>query len=127
VEIGTRFVATNECPVPTFFKESLCAAELTSTVVLGKEAMPMRVLKNTIVEQTAGTGEAKTDQVLAQQEKADALYVGEGGNKHTSVMPCGQVAGLINDVSSVSDVLSQMINGTKSILDILNRMTSGGR
>jgi enoyl-[acyl-carrier protein] reductase II len=127
VEIGTRFVATNECPVPTFFKESLCAAELTSTVVLGKEAMPMRVLKNAIVEQTAGTGEAKTDQVLAQQEKADALYVGEGGNKHTSVMPCGQVAGLINDVSSVSDVLSQMINGTKSILDILNRMTSGGR
>jgi enoyl-[acyl-carrier protein] reductase II len=127
VEIGTRFVATNECPVPTFFKESLCAAELTSTVVLGKEAMPMRVLKNAIVEQTAGTGEAKTDQVLAQQEKADALYVGEGGNKHTSVMPCGQVAGLINDVSSVSDVLSQMINGTKSILDVLNRMTSGGR
>jgi NAD(P)H-dependent flavin oxidoreductase YrpB (nitropropane dioxygenase family) len=53
--------------------------------------------------------------------------VGEGGNKHTAVMPCGQVAGLINDVSSVSDVLSQMINGTKSILDILNRMTSGGR
>ena len=127
VEIGTRFVATNECPVPTFFKESLCAAELTSTVVLGKEAMPMRVLKNTIVEQTAGTGEAKTDQVLAQQEKADALYVGEGGNKHTSVMPCGQVAGLIHNVSSVSDVLSQMINGTKSILDVLNRMTSGGR
>jgi enoyl-[acyl-carrier protein] reductase II len=127
VEIGTRFVATNECPVPTFFKESLCAAELTSTVVLGKEAMPMRVLKNAIVEQTAGTGEAKTDQVLAQQEKADALYVGEGGNKHTSVMPCGQVAGLIHNVSSVSDVLSQMINGTKSILDVLNRMTSGGR
>jgi enoyl-[acyl-carrier protein] reductase II len=127
VEIGTRFVATNECPVPTFFKESLCAAELTSTVVLGKEAMPMRVLKNTIVEQTAGTGEVKTDQVMAQQEKADALYVGEGGNKHTSVMPCGQVAGLINDVSSVSDVLSQMINGTKSVLDVLNRMTSGGR
>jgi enoyl-[acyl-carrier protein] reductase II len=127
VEIGTRFVATNECPVPTFFKESLCAAELTSTVVLGKEAMPMRVLKNAIVEQTAGTGEAKTDQVLAQQEKADALYVGEGGNKHTSVMPCGQVAGLIHNVSSVSDVLSQMINGTKSVLDVLNRMTSGGR
>jgi len=125
VEIGTRFVATNECPVPPFFKESLCAAGLTSTVVLGKEAMPIRVLKNTITEQAAGIGEAKTDQVMAQQ--GDVLYVAEGGNKHTAVMPCGQVAGLINDVSSVNDVLSKMINGTKSVLDVLNKTTSGGR
>ena len=127
VEIGTRFVATNECPVPPFFKESLCAAELTSTFVLGKEAMPIRVLKNKIIEQAAGIGEAKTDQVMAQQGNADALYVGEGGNKHTAVMPCGQVAGLINDVVPVRDVLLNMVNGTKSILDALNRMISGGR
>ncbi|KUG24563.1 enoyl-acp reductase [hydrocarbon metagenome] len=127
VEIGTRFVATNECPVPPFFKESLCAADLTSTLVLGKEAMPIRILKNEIVAQAAEIGEAKTDQVMAQQENADAFYVGEGGNKHTAVMPCGQVAGLINDVSSVSDVISKMINGTKSVLDALNRITSGGK
>jgi enoyl-[acyl-carrier protein] reductase II len=127
VEIGTRFVATNECPVPPFFKESLCAADLTSTIVLGKEAMPIRILKNEIIEQATVIGEAKTDQVMAQQGNADALYVGEGGNKHTAVMPCGQVAGLINDVSSVNDVLSKMINGTKSILDVLNKMTSGGK
>jgi len=127
VEIGTRFVATNECPVPPFFKESLCAADLTSTIVLGKEAMPIRILKNEIIEQATVIGEAKTDQVMAQQGNADALYVGEGGNKHTAVMPCGQVAGLINDVSSVNDVLSKMINGTKSVLDVLNKMTSGGK
>ncbi|PKN38037.1 MAG: 2-nitropropane dioxygenase [Deltaproteobacteria bacterium HGW-Deltaproteobacteria-2] len=127
VEIGTRFVATNECPVPPFFKESLCAADLTSTVVLGKEAMPIRILKNEIIEQATVIGEAKTDQVMAQQGNADALYVGEGGNKHTAVMPCGQVAGLIHDVSSVSEVLSKMINGTRSVLDVLNKMTSGGK
>ena len=127
VEIGTRFVATNECPVPSFFKETLCAADLSSTVVLGKEAMPIRILKNVIVEKAAEIGEAKTDQVMVQQESADALYVGEGGNKHTAVMPCGQVAGLINDVSSVSDVISRMINNTKSVLDVLNKMTSGGK
>lgn len=127
VEIGTRFVATHECPVPLFFKESLCAADLTSTVVLGKEAMPIRILKNEISQQAAGMGEAKTDQVMAEQKSADAFYVGEGGNKHTAIMPCGQVAGLINDVNSVNDVLSRMINGTKSILDRLNKMTSGGK
>jgi len=125
VEIGTRFVATTECPVPPFFKESLCAAELSSTVVLGKEAMPIRVLKNTITAQAAGIGEEKTDQVMAQQ--GDVLYVAEGGNKNTAVMPCGQVAGLINDIVPVKDVLLNMVNGTKSILDELNRMTSGGR
>jgi len=127
VEIGTRFVATHECPVPSFFKESLCAADLTSTVVLGKEAMPIRILKNEISQQAAGMGEEKTDQVMAEQKSADAFYVGEGGNKHTAVMPCGQVAGLISDVGSVSDVLSKMINDTKSVLDRLNKMTSGGK
>jgi len=126
VEIGTRFVATTECPVSTFLR-TLCAADLTSTLVLGKEAMPIRILKNEIVAQAAEIGEAKTDQVMAKQENADAFYVGEGGNKHTAVMPCGQVAGLINDVSSVSDVISKMINGTKSVLDALNRITSGGK
>jgi NAD(P)H-dependent flavin oxidoreductase YrpB (nitropropane dioxygenase family) len=89
--------------------------------------MPIRILKNEIIEQATVIGEAKTDQVMAQQGNADALYVGEGGNKHTDVMPCGQVAGLINDVSSVNDVLSKMINGTKSVLDVLNKMTSGGK
>ncbi|MFA5316225.1 MAG: nitronate monooxygenase [Dehalococcoidales bacterium] len=125
VEIGTRFVATKECPVPPFFKESLCAADLSSTVVLGKEAMPIRVLKNTVTAHAAGMAEEKTDKVMA--EHGDVLYVAEGGNKNTAVMPCGQVAGLINDINSVSDVLSNMVNGTKSILDVLNRMTSGGK
>jgi enoyl-[acyl-carrier protein] reductase II len=125
VEIGTRFVATKECPVPPFFKESLCAADLSSTVVLGKEAMPIRVLKNTVTAHAAGMDEEKTDKVMA--EHGDVLYVAEGGNKNTAVMPCGQVAGLINDINPVRDVLSNMINGTKSILDVLNRMTSGGK
>jgi enoyl-[acyl-carrier protein] reductase II len=125
VEIGTRFVATKECPVPPFFKESLCAAELSSTVVLGKEAMPIRVLKNTVTIHAAGMAEEKTDQVMAQQ--GDVLYVAEGGNKNTAVMPCGQVAGLINDITPAYDVILNMVKGAKSILDVLNRITSGGR
>lgn len=125
VEIGTRFVATNECPVPSFFKEALCAAELNSTLVLGKEAMPIRVLRNTITTHASGPSDQQTDKAMAEQ--GEVLYVAEGGNKNSAVMPCGQVAGLINDVNSVNDVLSKMINGTKSVLDVLNRMTSGGR
>ncbi|MBN1472191.1 MAG: nitronate monooxygenase [Syntrophaceae bacterium] len=125
VEIGTRFVATHECPVPSFFKESLCAADLSSTLVLGKEAMPIRVLKNTVTAHAAGMDDEKTDKAMA--EHGDVLYVAEGGNKHSAVMPCGQVAGLINDVNSVSEVLSEMINGTNLVLDRLNKMTSGGK
>lgn len=125
VEIGTRFVATKECPVPSFFKEALCAAELNSTVVLGSEAMPIRLLKNIITEHASGPSDQKTDQAMAEQ--GEALYVGEGGNKHTAVMPCGQVAGLISEITTVSDVFFNMVNGTRAILDGLNKMTSGGK
>ena len=125
VEIGTRFVATKECPVPSFFKEALCAAELNSTVVLGKEAMPIRVLRNSITTHASGLSDEKTDKAMAEQ--GEALYVADGGNKNTAIMPCGQVAGLISEVTPVSDVLFDMVKGTRSILDVLNRMTSGGR
>jgi enoyl-[acyl-carrier protein] reductase II len=125
VEIGTRLVATRECPVPDFFKEALCSATLTSTVVLGKDAMPIRVLKNITTSQVSGLSDSETDKTISAQ--GDAHYVADGGNKDTAVMPCGQVAGLINEITPVSDVLFNMVNGIRSILDVLNGMTSGGR
>jgi enoyl-[acyl-carrier protein] reductase II len=125
VEIGTRIVATSECPVPEFFKDALCQAQSNATVVLGKEAMPIRVLKNIITSHVAGLSDTEADRAIAA--KGDVHYVADHGNKDTAVMPCGQVVGLVNEVISVQDLLFNMVSGARSIMESLDMITSGGR
>ena len=124
VEIGTRLVATNECPVPAFFKEALCSASGSATVVLGKEAMPIRVLKNTITAHVAGLDEKEADTAITTQ--GDAHYVADGGNKDTAVMPCGQVAGLVKEIIPMSELLTGMIRNARVIAGTLHELTGGG-
>ncbi len=125
VEIGTRLVATIECSVPGFFKEALCQSPSNATVVLGKEAMPIRVLKNIITSHVAGLSDSEADRAIAA--KGDVQYVADGGNKETAVMPCGQVVGLVSEVIPVQDLFFNMVSGARSIMESLDMIVSGGR
>jgi len=124
VEIGTRLVATDECPVPVFFKEALCSASGSATVVLGKKAMPIRVLKNTITTHVAGLDEKEADTAITNQ--GDAHYVADGGNKDTAVMPCGQVVGLVKEIIPMSELLTGIIWDARVIAGTLHELTGGG-
>jgi enoyl-[acyl-carrier protein] reductase II len=125
VEIGTRLVATRECPVPEFFKENLCALSGNATVVLGKDAMPIRVLRNRLAAQVAGLEQGEADGHIAQG--GDACYVQEGGDRHSAVMPCGQVAGLIHDVPPLSELLAWMVSQSSLVARRVTRDLEGGR
>jgi enoyl-[acyl-carrier protein] reductase II len=125
VEIGTALVATDECPVPAFFKDALVQSGANATVVLGKEAMPIRVLRNVVTTRVAGMGETEADRAIANH--GDARYVADGGTKDTAVMPCGQVAGLVSGVVPVNELLSAMIAGARSALESLGSIVCGGR
>lgn len=124
VEIGTRFVATRECPVPVFFKDAVCQASANATIVLGKDAMPIRVLKNTITAHVAGMEGREADRTIAAH--GDAHYVGDGGNKDTAVMPCGQVAGLVGEISPMSEIFAGMITEARTIAGSIRELTGGG-
>jgi enoyl-[acyl-carrier protein] reductase II len=132
VEMGTRFVATDECPVPPFFKEGVVSAGCESTVLLGKEAMPIRVLKNKLTEFVSGMDKTKADEAIIKS--GDAGYVqpnaGAGGSavvrpaagasdygadKDSAVMPCGQIAGLVSRVQSIAEIFSEITEGVKKV------------
>lgn len=125
VEIGTRLVATRECPVPRFFKTAVCSASGNATIILGKEAMPIRVMKNTITLHVAGLDDHEADRAIAA--KGDASYVADGGDKDSAVMPCGQVSGLVREISKVKDVLEEMVSGAGCIAGKLHALASGGQ
>jgi enoyl-[acyl-carrier protein] reductase II len=113
VEMGTRFLATSECPVPTFLKKQICSAASDATVVLGKKAMPIRVLRNELTVRMKGMGDALEDQFL--NTAGDATYVQEGRNHQNAVMPCGQSAGVIRDIETVRQVFSGLIEGATTV------------
>jgi len=117
VEMGTRFVACKECPVPSFFKEGVQAAQCDGTLLLGKEAMPIRVLANSLAMAVSGMqkgdgaaskgdGQVAVDQAMTQH--GDAAYVMQGGNRDSAVMPCGQIAGLVKDEPEAAQIIAQI-------------------
>jgi len=119
VEMGTRFLATLECPVPSFYKERVRDAMCDETFLLGKEAMPIRVLKNEVTARVAGMEQPEADKAIIF--KGDASYVQSGGDRETAVMPCGQSAGMVKEIASVQEVFSRLTGGVDSILERLGQ------
>jgi len=125
VEMGTRFLATSECPAPEFFKESVCRASCDSTVLLGKEAMPIRVLRNSVTSHVVSMEQPDADKAI--KTAGDATYAQSGGDENTSVMPCGQIAGLIKSIESVDAVIWEIIRNVKSISSKIGAIFDGGK
>jgi len=116
VEVGTRFVATNECSSPDWYKECIIRAKDSSTMILGKEAMPLRVLKNKKAEMIGGSD--RTDEDKSTNGVSDQGYV--KGDADTAIMPAGQVASLIEEIKGISEVFPDMIQEAKAISSQLN-------
>ena len=109
-EIGTRFLATTECPVPGYFKQMILEAKSDSTVLIGKGALPMRVLNNMAAQRVLTMDRKKEDKDKINKE-TDDLYVKGGKDGQKSILPCGQVAGLIAELLTVKEVISNIAKG----------------
>lgn len=124
VEMGTRFVATPECSVPSFFKERVCAATSDETFVLGKKAMPVRVLRNKLTERMEGLGEEEADEFL--NTAGDATYVQEGGNRENAAMPCGQSVGVVRTIENLGTVFARLTTEAEAVSMRLGLFFRGG-
>jgi enoyl-[acyl-carrier protein] reductase II len=104
VEIGTRFLASPECPVALFYKEALLEAADTGTLLVGGEVMPLRVLKNQAAETFCQQGRD-----LKAHLKVFDYGDGEG-NRENTLMPAGQGAGLIECLKPIKDIIDDFVD-----------------
>jgi enoyl-[acyl-carrier protein] reductase II len=118
VEVGTRFVATRECPAPDYFKQSIIQASGASTLLLGKAAMPIRVLKNRKSMAISDPDKAREDTKL--QADGDQSYLESEGDAESAIMPAGQAASLIDQIKGVSDIFPEMISAARTLSTRLN-------
>ena len=119
VEMGTRFAACTESEAPRFYKESLIGANCEATMVIGKKAMPIRVLKNAATNRIMGAESEKGREEDANP--AHATYVMNGGDAETAVMPCGQTAGLVAGEKSVREIMEDIAIGIRRIAENMER------
>jgi NAD(P)H-dependent flavin oxidoreductase YrpB (nitropropane dioxygenase family) len=129
VQIGTRFLATQESDFPPLWKESVVACEDRGTLVARGFVGPARWLKtprsieharNTLQKSPGvflGTPDDYTtiDTSLIDFERESIRAVYEG-NKEKAMMAAGEVAQRIQDMPKVSDLVQQIVKEAETVL-----------
>ena len=126
INMGTRFIATQEAPVHENVKQAIVAAsELDTRLVMRSLRNTERVLRNAAVdrllekERTLGAALAFEDII----EEVAGVYprIMQQGDMDAGAWSCGMVAGLIRDVPTVKELVDRIMREAQEI--IMTRLT----
>ena len=120
VQMGTRFIATQEMPVHNTYKQRLVGATDVETVILGRSVGQVRrVLQSPYA--AALLADEETGITLEEyQERTSETYHIKGaleGNEQEGFMNSGQIAGLIQDLPTVATLIEQMMADAQQCLN----------
>ena len=118
VQVGTRFIAAEECTVSQYYKDQILKATDISTIVTGKTlGHPVRSLK-TVFSKTFAKMEAdpsvQPDEILAYGTGALRKAVKEG-DANGSFM-AGECAGMVKKIEPAKAIVEDIIGGAEEIL-----------
>jgi nitronate monooxygenase len=119
VLMGTRFMATKECPAHPKFKEWLVRATETDVVVTQRSIRaPSRNLRNGPAEKVLELENkgATLEELLKYTSGQNSQKVYFEGDLEAGLAECGQVVGLIHDVPTVKEVIDGIIHGAEEII-----------
>ena len=111
VQMGTRFLVSNECNVHKNYKEKVLKAKDIETEVTGNSTShPVRVLRNKLTREYI-----KLEKSNPNSEKLESLTRGalrkaviEGDTENGSVM-AGQIAGLVKKEQSCKEIIEELM------------------
>ncbi len=109
-QLGTLFLASDECPIHRNYKNALIDARDTSTVVTGRSAgAPVRIIKNRMAREylkleRGGTGRDELEELTLGSLRR-AVYEGDTA---TGSLMAGQVAGQIKSIRPLSEILDTL-------------------
>ncbi len=127
MNMGTRFIATEEAPVHENVKQAIVAAsELDTRLVMRSLKNTERVMNNAAVERLL-----KKEQTLGADLKFEDI-IDEVAGVYPSIMmegemnkgawSCGMVAGLINDIPTCQRLIEGIMADAEAILARINTM-----
>ena len=127
VQVGTRFVCSNEAKVHQNYKDQIVKAKDRDAIVAGRSTgHPVRLLKNKFTREYLDVEKSGAD-----AETLEKLGVGrlrsaviDGDITHGSVMG-GQIAGLICDIQPCKVIIEELFDNTV-VLERLSSIKGGG-
>ena len=121
VQIGTRFLASEECQINPTFKELVLKAKDTDNVVTGRTTgHPCRNIKTKFSKMLA---KGENDGTLTP-EKFEEITLGslrkavQDGNVEEGSFLCGLIAGMINEVKPCSEIVKEIMEQAEKLLKI---------
>ncbi len=117
VQMGTQMVASLESPVHQNWKQAIIEARETDTLFLNQKHSPaLRALRTTRSERLLES----QDNVFGEFGDPQALYF--NGDMEGAIALSGQVAGRINKIRTVSEIISETVVEFSETID---QLTSG--
>ena len=120
MNMGTRFVATRECPIHDNVKQALVNATERDTHLL------MRTLHNTArflanentakVLEIEGRGGATIEEIKQFMSGLEGKKMIETGDMNCGVFSAGQIVGLIHDVPTVQQLFDRIISQARDLM-----------
>jgi enoyl-[acyl-carrier protein] reductase II len=117
--MGTKFLATQECPISEKYKKALIDAKDTDTVSLNLSTFSARFLKNKKVIEVGEQlkGDESPWKIVTQQ--------GRGDDMQGELLGAGQIAGLIRRSSPVKEIIGELIRDLELTINKLREHVCG--
>ena len=122
MNMGTRFVATQEAPVHQNVKDAIVAAsELDTRLVMRPIRNTERVLNNDAVERLLEKEKALGANIKFEDiaEEVAGVYpaIMQDGEMDRGAWSCGMVAGLINDIPTCKELIDRIVAEADEIVN----------
>ena len=121
INMGTRFIATQEAPVHQRVKDAIVAAsELDTRLIMRPLRNTERVMANAAVDTLLATERERGDALAFEDiiEQVAGVYprIMLEGDMDAGAWSCGMVAGLIHDVPTCRELLDRIMAQAESIV-----------
>ena len=120
--MGTRFIATEDAPVHQNVKEAIVnASELDTRLIMRSLTNTERVLNNSAVERLMekekALGENLTFADIVDEVAGVFPKIMHEGTMEAGAWSCGMVAGLVNDIPTVEELINRIMSEANNIID----------
>lgn len=125
VQMGTRFLMTQESSAHQNFKQLIIKAQATDTTLCMKQTVPVRLLHNKFFQQIMAIENEQISEDLKREKLIQHLGKGRArlgmleGDIDNGELEVGQIAGAITSLPTVSELFDQLIQEYEEVKKLL--------
>ena len=121
IQIGTRFLVSNECTIHENYKSAIIKSKDIDTVVTGRSTgHPVQVLKNKLAREYLNLeGKNATMEELEDMGRGALKKAVKDGDIEQGSLMAGQIAGMISKKQSAREIIEEMFDEYENIIKSL--------